>query len=719
MSRSVGATVLLGLSCLLIGCSQEPPDADSRTVASLKPISYSPTRRVDHVDNYHGVSVADPYRWLEALDSDETRAWIAAQNDISEPYLESLPIRERIEERLSTLWNYERYGVPRKEGGRYFFEHNDGLQDQDVLLVAEALDAEPRILIDPNGFSEDGTASLLSYSVSPGGEHVAYAVSEGGSDWSDIKVRNVTTGEDLADLLTFIKFGGYNISWDRDGGGFYYSRYPEGEDGTGDGQGSVVLYHHELGAAQGDDELILALPEKPRQVPVGEVSEDGAYLIVSVREGYFHNAVLIRKLAGADAAMTPLLDRWDGEYVFLGNIGEELYFRTTSDAPKGRVIAVNIANPEPSEWREVIPESDHVLEAAGYVGGQIVGRYLKDAKAHVAIHNSDGTLLREVELPGIGSVSGFSGHMDDAETFFAFTSYNTPATVYRYDVATGEQSLFRKPETGIDAEVFETKQVFYASKDGTRVPMFITHRKGLELDGDNPTLLYGYGGFNISLTPQYRTSYVVWLEMGGVLAIPNLRGGGEYGEAWHEAGANLNKQNVFDDFIAAAEWLIKEGYTSTPRLAIYGASNGGLLVAAAMIQRPDLFGAVAPAVGVLDMLRYHTASANARNWKSDYGLSENEDEFNAQLAYSPYHNLEEGGCYPPSIVTTADHDDRVVPWHSFKFAARLQHDQGCANPVVIRVETRAGHGAGTPTWMRIEDIANRWAFLATAIGLGD
>ncbi|MFQ5534145.1 MAG: prolyl oligopeptidase family protein [Sphingomonadales bacterium] len=709
--------IMVSLGGLVVGCSDQSANDDHATSAALKPVAYPAAHAADHTDDYFGVPVADPYRWLEALDSPETKAWIKDQNGVSEPYLADLPARTRIEERLKSLWNYERFGIPAKEGGKYFYVRNDGLQDQDVLYVAADIDAEPRELINPNEFSGDRTASLHSHSVSPDAAHISYAVSESGSDWTDIRVRNVETGRDLADNLTFIKFGGYNVAWDHDGQGFYYSRYPKGEDGKGDGKGSVKLYHHKLGTSQDDDALVYAMPDHPSRIPAAGISEDGRYLIVSVFEGYFSNAIYFKDLSDDTAEITALIDSWDGEYEFLGNSGAEFYFSTTSNAPRGRVIAVDVGDPAPANWREVVPQAEQVLRSARFIGGRFVASYLKDAKAEVMIYDIAGRLVRGVALPGIGSVSGFTGHGDDPETFYAFTSYNTPASIYRYDVATGEQSLFRKPETGFDSTAYTTEQVFYESKDGTRVPMFITYRNGLELNGDNPTLLYGYGGFNISLTPGYSTANIVWLEMGGVLAIPNLRGGGEYGEDWHKAGANLNKQNVFDDFISAAEWLIEHKYTSTPRLAIHGRSNGGLLVAAVMVQRPDLFGAAAPAVGVLDMLRYHTASANARNWKDDYGLSENEAEFHAQLAYSPYHNLGDGVCYPPSIVTTADHDDRVVPWHSFKFAARLQQKQGCDNPVLIRVETRAGHGAGMPTGMRIEDIANRWAFLAAAIGL--
>ena len=718
MNGLVRIISLLALVALAAsGCTKEQDVSAEAKIGRLAPAPAPATRTVDQVDDYFGVKVADPYRWLEDLDSAETAGWVAAENTVSQPYLEGLPGREKIKARLTELWNYERVGIPVKEGNHYFVSRNDGLQDQDVLYVSDTTDDKGRVLIDPNGFSEDRTASLHSWTVSPDGSLITYAVSESGSDWTDLKIRDVASGKDLPDALTFIKFGGYNIAWDRDASGFYYSRYPQGADGKRDDRGRVTLYHHRLGTAQADDALVYEIPDHPRQAPSAEMTLDGAYLVINVFESYLANAIHVVKLKEPDAPVIKLLDKWDGLYSYLGSDGAELYFMTTNGAPKGRVIAVNVDKPDPANWREIIPESTNRLEAVSMIGTRLVAEYLVDAHSQILVFGRDGTPAGQVPLPGIGSTAMAGGQRAGNALFYSYTGFTTPGRVYRHDLEGGQNSLYHAPKTGLALDSFETEQIFYASKDGTRVPMFIVHKKGLEKNGDNPTLLYGYGGFDISLTPRYSTAWAVWLEMGGVLAIPNLRGGGEYGADWHKAGANLNKQNVFDDFIAAAEWLIANKYTATPRLAINGASNGGLLVGAVLTQRPDLFGVTAPAVGVMDILRYHTASVNARNWKSDYGLSENEDEFRAQYAYSPLQNVHDGVCYPPTLVTTADHDDRVVPWHSFKFGARLQAAQGCANPVLVRVETRAGHGAGKPTWMRIEEVADLWAFLAAGTGM--
>ena len=707
---------MAGVACgllVLAGCGANLSTADQATS------SYPPTTRGEVVDDYFGVSVADPYRWLEELDGAETKAWVEAQNAYSRPALEALPDRARLIERLTELWDHERFGVPSREGGLYFFTHNDGLQNQSVIKVAESLDGEPRVLIDPNGFSEDGTVALAGFSVSPDGRYAAYARSDGGSDWRDWYIREIASGEDLPTVVTHTKFT--TPSWTRDSAGFYYSRYPL-TDGKADDSKAVEIYYHALGTSQEQDRHIYSIPEYSERNPAATVSEDGRFLIITVSEGNVYNAVYYvasssgTGLVSPEAPVVKLLDEWDARYSFLGNVGNELFFRTTLDAPRERVIAIDVggsgaATDKAQNLREVIAQRDEALQSASIVGKHFVARYLRDVQPLVHVHELDGELLRAVELPGLGSVAGFSGDQSHSETFYSFTGFTTPATIYRYDTTSGESTLFKQPQVSVDADAYETSQVFYESRDGTRVPMFLTHKKGLEKNGQNMTLLYGYGGFNISLTPGFSVARMVWLEQGGVLAIPNLRGGGEYGKEWHLAGTRERKQNVFDDFLAAAEWLIDNGYTSTPKLAIQGASNGGLLVGAAMNQRPELFGAVLPAVGVMDMLRYHLPSANARNWKTDYGLSENEADFRAQIAYSPLHNLESGTCYPPTLVTTADHDDRVVPWHSFKYGATLQHAQGCDNPILISVETRAGHGAGKPTWMRIEEIADMWAFL--------
>jgi prolyl oligopeptidase len=697
------------IACVsLSACDAGPSDDDA--VA----LTYPETRRADQVDDYFGTQVADPYRWFEDLDSAETTAWVQAQNALSQPYLEAIPQRAWLVERLTEVWNHERYGQPFQEGGKYFYSRNDGLQNQDVIYVTPALDEPARVLIDPNGFSEDGTVALAGLTVSPDGKWAAYAKSDGGSDWKTWHVREVATGEDLPDVVRFTKFTG--ASWAHDGSGFYYSRYPEGAGGEGDDQQAVKVYFHRLRTEQGADELVYEIPGMPRQNPYASVTDDGRFLVVSVnKEGVRENAVHFRRLDRPGSPITPLLDEYDAQWGFLGNDGDTLYFQTDLEAPKGRVVAIALA--KPAEQRPVLPESEDAMQSASLVGGHLVAEYLHDAQSLVRVHGLDGKLVREVELPGIGSVFGFGGELDDPETFYTFTSFTVPSSIYRYDVASGESSLWKQADVPIDLAPYTTEQVFYESKDGTRVPMFLTYRKDLEKNGDQPTLLYGYGGFNISQTPSFSVTRAVWLEMGGVFALANLRGGGEYGEDWHLAGTKVNKQNVFDDFIAAAEWLIANRWTKPEKLAIQGGSNGGLLVGAAITQRPDLFGAALPAVGVLDMLRYHTASANARNWSIDYGLSENEEDFRAQLAYSPLHNVQEGTCYPPTLVTTADHDDRVVPWHSFKFGAELQRAQSCANPVLVRVETRAGHGAGKPTWMRIEEVADQWAFLAKHLGV--
>jgi len=677
------------------------------------PAEYPEARRVDHTDDYFGTSVADPYRWMEELESDDVVSWVEAQNAIAAPFLEGVPGHENIKERLTSLWNYERFGVPWKDGGLYFFTRNDGLQDQDVVYVAESLNADARVLLDPNRFSEDATIALAGMSVSPDGRYLAYATSDGGTDWNSWRVREIATGEDLADTVGFTKFT--SASWLPDGRGFFSSRHPAGPDGEGDGQAQVRIYFHTTGTAQEADELVYAVEDSESRNPYGTVTEDGRYLIIGLTEGYTSNAVYYRDLGAPSGKVVRLLGDWDALYTFIGNDGPVFFFHTNRDAPRNRVVAIDIRNPGPASWQELIPEAEETLESASYVGGHIVGQYLKDASSLVRIFGRDGSPLRDVEFPGSGSASGFGGHAEDAETFYSFQSYTVPPTVYRYDMATGESAVYRETQVDMELGEYVTVQEFYDSKDGTGIPMFITHRRGLEMTGQNPTLLYGYGGFNISETPQFSVSRLVWLEMGGVFVSANLRGGSEYGEVWHLAGTKTRKQNVFDDFIAAAEHLIAAGYTSPEKLAIQGASNGGLLVAATLTQRPDLFGAALPAVGVLDMLRYHTASLNARQWSSDYGLSEEEEEFRALYAYSPYHNVREETCYPPTLVTTADRDDRVVPWHSFKFGAALQHAQGCENPVLVRVETRAGHGAGKPTWMRIEEVADAWAFLTWAL----
>jgi prolyl oligopeptidase len=724
MNRWIDSRPAIGIALALVGAlaacqggarKDEPAAAPTTPAApAASTLHYPAATRVEHVDRYHGEQVNDPYRWLEDLDSSETRAWIAAENGLAQPYLEGTPAHAWFKRRLTQLWNYERYGVPAKEGSRYFWLRNDGLQNQNVLYVAESLKGEPRVLLDPNTLSKDATIALSDFVVSPDGRRLAYALSDGGTDWDTWRVRDVASGNDLEDVLRYAKFT--TVSWDRDSSGFFYTRYPLDAAGQGDDSKQGILYHHRIGEPQSTDRLVYAVTDHPTRIPYATVSEDGRFLIVDLFDSYSVNGIYFVELASlraAHGAAQPirLIDDWTALYSFLGNEGPVLYFQTTDHAPRGRVIAIDTRRPERANWREVVAESADALDSAHFIGGRFVLSYLHDAHSLVKVVDASGRPAADLALPGLGKVEGFTGTATDPETFFSYTDFLTPLTVYRYDVRNQKLDVFRRPNIPADTSPYLTEQVFYASKDGTRVPMFITRRRDLVKDGTAPVLLYGYGGFNNATLPAYSASVLAWLEAGGVYAVANLRGGSEYGETWHEAGTKLKKQNVFDDYIAAAEWLIAQRYTSHRRIAALGRSNGGLLVGAAITQRPDLFAAALPAVGVLDMLRYHTASANARQWSSDYGLSENAEEYRALKAYSPYHNVRPGACYPPTLVTTADHDDRVVPWHSFKFAAALQCAQACANPVLIRVETRAGHGSGKPVWMQIEDIANQWAFL--------
>lgn len=697
----------------LAGCStmtRELPDPNA-------PVYYPETHRESRTDILHGVAVADPYRWLEDDNSPETAAWVAAQNAVTFGHLETIPERAVIKERLTQLWNYERWGLPRRKGDRYFVTRNDGLQNQSVLYQLESLDAEPRVLLDPNTLSDDGTVALTGVSFTEDGALLAYETSVAGSDWEEIRIRRVDSGEDLPEVIRWVKFS--SASWTMDGKGFFYSRYDEPEQGDALSGANYFhkLYYHRIGTEQSGDELIYERPDHKDWNFNGEVTDDGRYLVITSSQGTSpKKRVLYRDLTIPDAPVVELLMDFDAAYDFVGNTGSVFHFRTDLNAPRHRLIAVDVRQPARDRWREVIPESDATLTGVSFVGGRFIAHYLRDAQSRVKLFAADGTHLRDLELPDIGSAGGFNGDVNDTETFFTFTSYTTPTSIYRLDLETDGVEAWRKPETTFDSERYETKQIFHTSKDGTRFPMFITGRKGVKLDGSNPTLLYGYGGFNISLTPGYSPAVAGWLDLGGIYAVANLRGGGEYGKDWHAAGTKLNKQNVFDDFIAAAEYLIAENYTSSRKLAIMGGSNGGLLVGACMNQRPDLFAACLPAVGVMDMLRFHKFTIGWA-WTSDYGSAENADEFEALHAYSPYHNLKPGTCYPPTLITTADHDDRVVPAHSFKYAARLQEVQGCGNPVLIRIETRAGHGAGKPTTKQIEERADMWAFLVKHLGM--
>jgi len=677
---------------------------------------YPETPRMPVVDDYHGVLVPDPYRWLEDLDGEQTRRWIEAQNALTFAYLDSIPQHAWIRQRLTELWNYPRYGLPQKEGSRYFFFKNDGLQNQSVLYVQEGREGTPRVLIDPNTFSEDGTVALTTLAISRNGRYVVYGLSEAGSDWRTFRIRDVETGADFPETLRWIKFSG--AAWMPDYSGFFYSRYPRPTDDTlAAANRNQKLYFHRLGTDQSEDVLIYERPDDPGLGFGAEVTHDGRYLIINVWKGTdTRNRVYYKDLSQPDGPVVRLLDDFDASYEFVGNIGTTFYFLTNLDAPNGRLIAIDISRPERANWRTLIPESGAVLQSVTLAGGRFVVRALEDVKTRLTVHALDGTPLDTIALPTIGSVSGVSGRPNDPELFFSFTSFIYPTTIFRHDLETGTTEVFHAPEIDFDASRYEVHQVFYRSKDGTRVPMFLVHRKGLVRDGSHPVYLYGYGGFNISLTPSFNSSNLVWLELGGIYAVANLRGGGEYGEAWHRAGMLENKQNVFDDFIAAAEYLIREGYTSPKRLAIGGASNGGLLTGAVLTQQPELFGAVIVQVGVLDMLRYHRFTIGWA-WVPEYGSPDNPEHFRFLYAYSPLHNVRLHRCYPPTLIMTADHDDRVVPAHSYKFTATLQQAQGCAHPMLLRVETRAGHGGGIPTQKGIKIEADKWAFLVRALSV--
>lgn len=683
--------------------------------ASHQPLVYPPSQQVDQVDAYHGIEISDPYRWLENPDTPETKAWIEAQNRLTFGYLQTIPARDRLQQRLTQLWNYEKYGIPFKQGERYFYFKNDGLQNQSVLYTLQSLVDQPHVLLDPNTLSEDGTVALSGMTVSEDGKLMAYGLSTAGSDWQEWHVRDVATGQDLVDRIQWVKFSG--ASWTHDSQGFFYSRYDEPNEKTKleDVNYYQKLFYHRLGTPQSDDVLIYERPDKKDWGFSGGVTEDGRYLIVSVWLGTdTRNLVFYKDLTVADAPVVELIPTFEAEFSFIDNDGTIFWFRTNLEAPKGRLIAIDVAKPDRANWQELIPQTADTLEGVSVLNNQFVTTYLKDAYNQIKIFELGGQFVRSVELPGIGSVGGFGGKRHDTETFYAFTSFTTPNTIYRYDMVTGASTVFRQPQVDFNPTDYETQQIFYHSKDGTKVPMFIIHKKGLVLDGNNPTYLYGYGGFNVSLTPSFSVSLLVWMEMGGVYAVPSLRGGGEYGEDWHQAGMKLDKQNVFDDFIAAAEWLIANRYTSPQKLAIGGGSNGGLLVGACMTQRPDLFGAALPAVGVMDMLRFHKFTIGWA-WTAEYGSPDVPEEFQVLRAYSPLHNLKPGTAYPATMITTADHDDRVVPAHSFKFAAALQAAHRGDNPVLIRIETKAGHGAGKPTTKQIEEVADKWAFLVKVL----
>ena len=699
--------VLIGAAASLIACNQTPKEEEKMA------LTYPETRKDSVVDEYHGKQVADPYRWLEDDLSAETAAWVKAENEVTFGYLEQIPFRKQITDRMTELWNYEKYSAPTKEGKYTYFSKNDGLQNQSVIYRQEG-EGAPEVFLDPNTFSADGTTSLAGFSFTKDGSILAYQISEAGSDWRKVIIMNAETKEILEDTLVDVKFSG--TSWYKNDG-FYYSSYdkPKGSDLSAMTD-KHKLFYHKLGTPQSSDKLIYGGDAQPHRYIGGYVTEDENYLVISGAISTSGNDLYIKSLNQPNAPLKTIVADFEKNHNLIHTEGTTLYIETDLNAPNKRLVTVDFANPTSDKWVDLIPETENPLSIATG-GGYIFANYLKDATSQVLQYNLDGSLIREIALPGVGSADGFGGKWSEKEMYFTFTNYVYPPTIFTYEPDAGSSEVYKESGVNFDPSGFESKQVFYKSKDGTDIPMIITYKKGIKLDGTNPTMLYGYGGFNISLTPYFSTARIVWLENGGVYAVANLRGGGEYGEAWHLAGTKTKKQNVFDDFIAAAEYLIAEKYTDSKHLAINGGSNGGLLVGACLTQRPELYAAAIPQVGVLDMLRYNAFTAGA-GWAYDYGTAqESEEMFNYLMTYSPVHNVKEGVCYPPTMVMTGDHDDRVVPAHSFKFAAELQAKQSCANPTIIRIETNAGHGAGMPTDKIIQGQADIWAFAWYSMGV--
>lgn len=709
MNKNFG---LILLAAIVAGGCTNPKTIEPAAEIALD--TYPETFKGDVQDEYFGSTVEDPYRWLEDDLSAETKNWVNAQNTVTESYLSQIPFRSAIQARLEKLWNYEKFSAPFNEGNYTYFYKNNGLQNQSVLYRQANSSDEPEVFLDPNQFSADGTTSLAGIAFSKDGSLVAYQLSEGGSDWRKIVVLNAEDKSIIGDTLVDVKFSG--LAW-KGNEGFYYSSYdtPVAGSALSGVTDMHKIYFHKLGTPQAEDQLIFGGPSTPRRYLGAYLTEDERFLVITAANATSGNELYIQDLSTPGSDIIRVVDNMEKQHYVLGNEGEQLLIYTNLNAPNGRIVRAIASNVKPAAWTDVIAETDQVLSPATG-GGKIFAHYLKDATSLVQQYTLDGQLERTVELPGVGSASGFSAKVEDESLYYSFTSYIYPPTIFKYDIAGGTSELYKASGVDFDPEKYESKQVFYTSKDGTKVPMIITHKKGLVLDGSNPTLLYAYGGFNISLTPAFSTSNIVLLEQGGIYAVANLRGGGEYGEAWHLAGTKLQKQNVFDDFIAAAEYLISNGYTSSEKLGIAGGSNGGLLVGAAMTQRPELFKVAFPAVGVMDMLRYHQFTAGA-GWAYDYGTADDHAEMFAYLhGYSPYHALKPGTDYPATMVTTADHDDRVVPAHSFKFAARLQEYHNGDNPVLIRIETNAGHGAGKPTAMIISEQTDKWAFLFQQTG---
>lgn len=686
----------------------------SLTIFAQK-VEYPKPRKVDQVDDYHGTKVTDSFRWLEDPDSPESREWINAENKITDAYLEQIPERQIIKDRLTKLWNYERYSAPFKRGNNYFYSKNDGLQNQSVMYIAKSITDLGRVFIDPNKLSTDGTVALSGMVFTDDGKLVAIGTSTAGSDQTEWRVMEVETGKYLEDKLEKRRQG--ISSWTKDGKGFFYSAFPKPNADTAlrDENYYQKLYYHKLGTPNSEDVLIYERPDNKEYFVSGRVTEDGRYLIITVGQGTRRqNMVYYKDLQAKDGKIIPIVENLDNSYSFIDNIGTTFYFSTDKDASRRRVISVNIAND--NKITEIIPEAAETLGGIGILNNnQFVANYLKDAYTQIRIYDINGKFIRNVELPGIGSAGGFGGKRTDTETFYSYSSFNAPPTIYRYDMKTGKSTVFREAKVDINKDNYEVKQIFYNSKDGTRVPMFIVHKKGLKLDGNNPTLLYGYGGFNVNMTPGFSVSRVVWLEMGGVWAMPNLRGGAEYGVDWWKGGSRLNKQNVFDDFAWAAKYLIDNKYTQPSKLAISGGSNGGLLVGATLNQYPELFGAALPAVGVMDMLRFEKFTIGWA-WTSDYGTVNDKTDFEALYKYSPLHNIQKIK-YPAVLVTTSDHDDRVVPAHSFKYTATLQEAQQGDKPILIRIEVNAGHGAGKPTDKQIQEQVDVYGFLIKELGM--
>ncbi len=679
-------------------------------------VDYPKARRSEQIDDFHGTKVADPYRWMEDTSSSETTAWINAQNVLTDSFLQTIPEREPLKKRLTELWNYERFSSPSKVGNKFIYSKNDGLQNQSVLYIADSINDPGRVFFDPNKLTADGTAALNGSSFTDDGKLWAYGVAKSGSDRTEWRVMNVETGEHLPDTLAPNRQGG--ISWLNDNSGFYYSSYPPAEKGQELKTTTYFqkLYFHKLGTPQSEDYVVYERPDNKEYFVGGGVSEDGNWLVISVGKGTERmNMVYFKNLTMQKAPIIPLVTDRTNAYSFIGNDGPVFYFRTDKNAPRGKVVSVDVLA-RSHTWNDLIPEATETLNGVQFVNDQFVLNYMKDAYTKIKIYDTKGTHVRDVDLPGIGSAGGFGGKRTDTETFYTYSSFNAPPTIYRYDMKAGKSTMFRKANVRFNADDIEVKQVFYASKDGTKVPMFIVHKKGIKLTGKNPTILYGYGGFNIPSTPGFSVARLPWLELGGVYAVACIRGGSEYGKEWWANGAKLKKQNVFDDFIAAGEWLIANKYTSTPKLAIQGGSNGGLLVGAVLNQRPDLFGAALPAVGVMDMVRFHKFTIGWA-WTSDYGSPDNPEEFKALYAYSPLHNIKMGAKYPATMVTTSDHDDRVFPAHSFKYAAALQDAQDGEAPILIRIETKAGHGAGKPTTKQIQEQADIYGFLVKSLGV--